>query len=94
MSAAYLLIAVVPVILLLTMVGLTAYLLYWQLGSYVLYTQVQTRVQRVATVAGGLATTLAIQAAAGGKPVPVLPLPDQTLGFPPKPPKPTSPAYK
>src|SRR3984957_7232800 len=81
MSAAYLLIAVVPVILLLTMVGLTAYLLYWQLGSYVLYTQVQTRVQRVATVAGGLATTLAIQAAAAGKPVPVLPLPDQTLGF-------------
>lgn len=81
MSAAYLLIAVVPVILVLTMVGLTAYLLYWQLGSYVLYTEMQTRVTRVSTVAGGLATTMAIEAAATGKPTPLLAIPNQSMGF-------------
>ena len=45
---AYVFIAVVPVLLLLTMAGLAAYLLYWQLGSYVLYTEMQERVERVA----------------------------------------------
>jgi phosphoserine phosphatase RsbU/P len=81
MAAVYIFIAVVPVLLVVTMVGLGAYLLYWQLGSYVLYTEMQTRVQRVATVAGGLATTLAIEATATGRPVPTLPIPTQTQGF-------------
>lgn len=81
MAAVYIFIAVVPVLLVVTMVGLGAYLLYWQLGSYVLYTEMQTRVQRVATVAGGLATTLAIEATATGRPVPTLPIPAQTQGF-------------
>ena len=80
MAAAYILIAVVPVMLVLTIVGLGAYLLYWQLGSYVLYTEMQTRVTRVYTVAGGLATTLAVEAA-NGKFTPTLPIPKETLGF-------------
>src|SRR5580704_16310375 len=42
MGAAYILIAVVPVLLLLTMAGLAAYVLYWQIGSYILYNEVQT----------------------------------------------------
>src|SRR5579872_6017430 len=78
---AYIFIAVVPVLLLLTMAGLGAYLLYWQLGSYLMYTEMQTRVQRVATVAGGLATTLAIEASATGRPLPELPVPEQAQGF-------------
>jgi phosphoserine phosphatase RsbU/P len=81
MAAVYVFIGVVPMLLVLTMVGLSAYLLYWQLGSYVLYTEMQTRVQRVATVAGGLATTLAIEATATGHPLPTLPIPSQTQGF-------------
>ncbi len=81
MAAAYVFIAVVPLVLLLTMGGLAAYLLYWQLGSYVLYTEMQTRVQRVSTVAGGLATTLAIEAAATGRPASTFPIPTQTQGF-------------
>src|ERR1700722_7431153 len=44
---AYLFIAVVPVLLLLGMARLAAYLLYWQLGSYVLYTEMQERIERV-----------------------------------------------
>ena len=33
------------------MAGLAAYLLYWQLGSYVIYTEMEERVERVGAVA-------------------------------------------
>ncbi len=49
--AAYVFIAVVPVLLLLAMAGLAAYLLYWQLGSYVIYTEMEEREERVGVVA-------------------------------------------
>src|ERR1700730_7462336 len=62
---AYLFIAVVPVLLLLTMAGLGAYLLYWQLGAYVLYTDMQERIERLSEVAATLATSYAIEAASG-----------------------------
>jgi sigma-B regulation protein RsbU (phosphoserine phosphatase) len=62
---AYIFIAVVPVLLLLAMAGLAAYLLYWQLGSYVLYTQMQERVARVGAVAEALATSSAIENTSG-----------------------------
>jgi phosphoserine phosphatase RsbU/P len=62
---AYIFIAVVPVLLLLTMAGLGAYLLYWQLGSYVLYTDMQERVERLSEVAATMATSYAIEAASG-----------------------------
>ena len=62
---AYIFIAVVPVLLLLTMAGLGAYLLYWQLGSYVLYTDMQERIERLSEVAGTMATAYAIEAASG-----------------------------
>src|SRR5712692_8354049 len=62
---AYIFIAVVPVLLLLTMAGLGAYLLYWQLGSYVLYTDMQERIEHVSEVAATMATSYAIEAASG-----------------------------
>ena len=62
---AYIFIAVVPVLLLLAMAGLAAYLLYWQLGSYVLYTEMQERVERVGAVAGAMATSYAIETTSG-----------------------------
>jgi sigma-B regulation protein RsbU (phosphoserine phosphatase) len=62
---AYIFIAVVPVLLLLAMAGLAAYLLYWQLGSYVLYTQMQERAARVGAVAEALATSYAIENTSG-----------------------------
>src|SRR5258705_4475952 len=71
---AYLFIAVVPVLLLLTMAGLGAYLLYWQLGSYVLYTDMQERLERLLQGAATIATTLALQTAPG-HPAPPLPFP-------------------
>jgi sigma-B regulation protein RsbU (phosphoserine phosphatase) len=62
---AYLFIAVVPVLLLLTMAGLGAYLLYWQLGAYVLYTDMQERLERLSQVAATMATSFAIESASG-----------------------------
>src|SRR6202171_6331679 len=62
---AYIFIAVVPVLLLLTMAGLGAYLLYWQLGSYALYTDMQERIERLSEVAATMATSYAIEAASG-----------------------------
>jgi phosphoserine phosphatase RsbU/P len=62
---AYLFIAVVPVLLLLAMAGLAAYLLYWQLGSYVLYNEMDEQVERVSEVAGAMATSYAIQETSG-----------------------------
>jgi sigma-B regulation protein RsbU (phosphoserine phosphatase) len=74
---AYIFIAVVPVLLLLTMAGLGAYLLYWQLGSYVLYTDMQERVEHVAEVAATMATSYAIEAASGHQ-LAALALPEDT----------------
>src|SRR5258706_6025418 len=62
---AYLFIAVVPVLLLLTMAGLGAYLLYWQLGAYFLYTDMQERLRRVFPGAGADGPTLSLQTAPG-----------------------------
>jgi sigma-B regulation protein RsbU (phosphoserine phosphatase) len=63
--AAYVFIAVVPVLLLLTMSGLAAYLLYWQLGSYVIFNEMEERQQRVGVVATAMATSYAVEAASG-----------------------------
>jgi len=62
---AYVFIAVVPVLLLLAMAGLAAYLLYWQLGSYVIYTEMEDREQRVGVVATAMATSYAVEATSG-----------------------------
>jgi sigma-B regulation protein RsbU (phosphoserine phosphatase) len=74
---AYVFIAVVPVLLLLTMAGLGAYLLYWQLGSYVLYTDMQERIERLSEVAATMATSYAIEAASGHR-IAALALPEDT----------------
>jgi phosphoserine phosphatase RsbU/P len=81
MGAAYILIAVVPVALLLAMAGLAAYLLYWQIGSYILYNDVQNRVQRIANVTAALATALAIESAATGHLATSLPVPSPSQGI-------------
>lgn len=62
---AYIFIAVVPVLLLLTMAGLAAYLLYWQLGSYVIYTEMEERVERLSSVNSAMATSYAVGATSG-----------------------------
>src|SRR5882762_2308063 len=57
---AYLFIAVVPVLLLLTMAGLGAYLLYWQLGSYASYTDIHYRTECLSRVVAAVDMCLII----------------------------------
>jgi len=78
---AYIFFAVVPVLLLLIMAGLAAYVMYWQLGAYVLYQDVNQRVARVANVATVLATALHNETLAAGHPVTSLDLPERTSAF-------------
>ncbi len=53
---AYVFIAVVPVLLLLIMVGLSAYIIYSQLGAYLLDQDIQKYVEKVADAANHIAT--------------------------------------
>lgn len=59
---AYLLIAVVPVILLLVMAGLSAYLIYSQYGAHLFYADLERQIERVAATADALALALGSQA--------------------------------
>ena len=78
---AYIFIAVVPVLLLVTIVVLSAYLLYWQFGAYAVYSDLQKRQDEVASTAETLATSLAVEASVTGKPVDTLTLPPHTAAF-------------
>ncbi len=59
---AYIFIAVVPVLLLLGMVGLSAYLIYSQLGAHLAYDDLHQRIEEVAMVADKLAAVLSVEA--------------------------------
>ena len=66
---AYLLIAVVPLLLVLVMALLSLYLLYWHFGAYLLYADIQQRLEQVSETAETVATSYAIEAASTGSPV-------------------------
>ena len=63
---AYVFIAVVPVILLLTMVGVGAYLLYLELGAHLLHDDLQERVSIISTESESIANAVAHEADEGG----------------------------
>ena len=58
---AYLFIAVVPVLLLLSMALLSAYIIYFQLGAYLLYDEFQSRIEGVKDAGGAVAATMAAE---------------------------------
>jgi sigma-B regulation protein RsbU (phosphoserine phosphatase) len=62
---AYVFIAVVPVILLLTMVGVASYLLYLQLGAHLLHDDLEERVSIIATQSESIANAVEHEAEAG-----------------------------
>src|SRR5690348_236918 len=67
---AYVFIAVVPVVLLATIVGISAYLLYFQLGAHLLSDDLHERVDSTAHVADTLARTLAAHQNSGASVTP------------------------
>jgi len=56
--AAYVFIAVVPIVLLLTMVGVAGYLLYLELGAHLLHDDLDSRIGIIVTDAGSIATAI------------------------------------
>jgi sigma-B regulation protein RsbU (phosphoserine phosphatase) len=65
---AYVFIAVVPVILLLTMVGVGSYLLYLELGAHLLHDDLQERVSIIATQTESIANAIEHESDAGTSP--------------------------
>ena len=66
---AYLFMAIVPVILLVTMIGVATYLFYLQLGAHLLNDAVQQRANVIDTDAETIAAAIEREAAITGKPV-------------------------
>jgi sigma-B regulation protein RsbU (phosphoserine phosphatase) len=56
--AAYIFIAVVPLVLLLTMVGVASYLLYLELGAHLLHDDLDSRIGIITTDAGSIVTAI------------------------------------
>lgn len=62
----YVFLAVVPLVLLLAMGALSLYLLYWHFGAYLVYADLQKRIEQVGTTAETLSTAYALDTAASG----------------------------
>lgn len=66
--AAYVFIAVVPIVLLLTMVGVASYLLYYELGAHLLNDDLQDRISVISADADAIASAIQREAAGGADP--------------------------
>jgi sigma-B regulation protein RsbU (phosphoserine phosphatase) len=66
---AYVFIAVVPIVLLSTMLGVAMYLLYMQLGAHLLYDDLQARIHTIRADAQSIADEIREQASHGASPV-------------------------
>lgn len=70
----YVFLAVVPLVLLLTMGALSLYLLYWHFGAYLLYADMEKRIDQVESTAETLTTAYALENASSGAQAPVGPM--------------------
>ena len=70
----YVFLAVVPIVLLLAMGALSLYLLYWHYGAYLVYADLEKRIDQVASTAETLTTAYALESAASGSGAPVGPV--------------------
>jgi sigma-B regulation protein RsbU (phosphoserine phosphatase) len=66
--AAYVFIAVVPIVLLLTMAGVASYLLYLELGAHLLNDDLQDRISVISADADAIASAIQRETAAGADP--------------------------
>ncbi len=70
----YVFLAVVPMLLLLAMGALSLYLLYWHFGAYLVYADLQKRIDQLASTADTIATAYALEAASSGAEAPAGPI--------------------
>jgi sigma-B regulation protein RsbU (phosphoserine phosphatase) len=66
--AVYLFVSVLPILLLVTMSALALYLLYWHFGAYLVYADLEKRIEQVASTADTLTTAYALEIASTGAP--------------------------
>jgi len=62
----YVFLAVVPLVLLLAMGALSLYLFYWHFGAYLVYADLEKRIEQVGSTAETLSTAYALETAASG----------------------------
>ena len=72
--AVYFFLSILPISLLMVMSGLALYLLYWHFGAYLVYADLQQRIEQVASTADTLTTAYALQVASTGGKTPVGPI--------------------
>jgi sigma-B regulation protein RsbU (phosphoserine phosphatase) len=69
--AVYFSLSILPILLQLIMSGLALYLLYWHLGAYLIYADLEKRIEQVASTADTLTTAYALEIASTGASAPV-----------------------
>jgi phosphoserine phosphatase RsbU/P len=69
--AVYFFLSVLPISLLVVMSGLALYLLYWHFGAYLVYADLERRIEQVASTADTITTAYALEAASTGAKAPV-----------------------
>ena len=69
--AVYFFVSILPILLQVVMASLALYLLYWHFGAYLVYADLQRRIEQVASTADTLTTAYALEAASTGASAPV-----------------------
>ena len=67
--AVYFFLSVLPILLLLTMTALSFYVLDWHFGAYLVYSDLEERIEQIASTADTLTTAYALEIASTGAPV-------------------------
>ena len=69
--AVYFFVSILPILLQVVMTALALYVLYWHFGAYLLYADLEKRIEQVASTADTLTTAYALEIASTGAKVPV-----------------------
>jgi sigma-B regulation protein RsbU (phosphoserine phosphatase) len=72
--AVYFFLSVLPISLLVVMSGLALYLLYWHFGAYLVYADLEQRIEQVASTADTLTTAYALEMVSTGAKAPAGPI--------------------
>jgi phosphoserine phosphatase RsbU/P len=72
--AVYFFVSILPILLQVVMTVLAVYLLYWHFGAYLLYADLEKRIEQVAATADTLTTAYALEIASTGAKAPIGPI--------------------
>jgi phosphoserine phosphatase RsbU/P len=72
--AVYFFVSILPILLQMVMTALALYVLYWHFGAYLLYADLERRIEQVAATADTLTTAYALEIASTGAKAPIGPI--------------------